>query len=82
MHPQHGMAATHDVFKRPKPSTSYKKTQHAAKKPSSEAMEMSHDEIEEGKMTASILARMRFTGYKENVPDMVYVRKDRRPGMN
>ena len=37
---------------------------------------MSHDEMEEVKMTPSILARMRFAGNKENVPDMVYVRKD------
>ena len=37
------------------------------------------DELEESKVTPSILARMRFTGNKENVPDMVYVRKDRKP---
>ena len=40
------------------------------------------DELEESKMTPSILARMRFTGNKENVPDMVYVRKDGKPEMN
>ena len=39
---------------------------------------MSHDEMEEVKVSPSILARMRFTGNKENVPDMVYVRKDRK----
>ena len=42
---------------------------------------VSHDEMEEVKVTPSILARMRFTGNKENVPDMVYVRKDTKPEM-
>ena len=35
-------------------------------------MMMSHDEMEEVKVSPSILARMRFIGNKENVPDMVY----------
>ena len=43
---------------------------------------MSHDEMEEVKVSPSILARMRFTGNKENVPDMVYVRKDRKSEMS
>ena len=82
MHPQHGKAATHDVSKRPEPPTSHKKAQHDVKKLSSEAMMVSHGEMEEVKVTPSILARMRFTGNKENVPDMVYVMKDRKPEMN
>ena len=40
---------------------------------------MFNDEMEEVNVTPSILARMRFTGNKENVPDMVCVRKDRKP---
>ena len=43
---------------------------------------MSHDEMEEVKVSPSILARMRFTGNKENVPDMVYVRKDGKPDVS
>ena len=43
---------------------------------------MSHDEVEEVKVTPSILSRMRFTGNKENVPDMVYLRKDRKSNVS
>ena len=45
-------------------------------------MMMSHDEMEEVKVSPSILARMRSTGNKENVPDMVYVRKDGKPDVS
>ena len=42
---------------------------------------MFHNDMEEVKVTPSILARVRYTGNKENVPDMVYVRKDKKPEM-
>ena len=78
----HDKAVTQGVSKALQPSTSHKKTPHDAKKPSLEIIAMSHDEMEEVKVTPSILARMRFTGNKENVPDIVYVRKDKKPEMS
>ena len=57
-------------------------TLYDVKKAPSDAMMKDLDELEESKVSPNILARMRLTGNKENVPDMVYVRKDRKPEIN